>query len=43
MFLKEAAISNMREIAALVEVLEPNGYNPSRQDTRESREADQLT
>ncbi|MEP6935374.1 MAG: hypothetical protein ABI988_15790 [Nitrospirota bacterium] len=36
-------MSKMWEIAAIVEVLERNGYNPARQDTRESKETDQLT
>lgn len=43
MSLEEATISNMWEIAALVEVLERKGYNPARQDNRESRKADQRT
>ena len=43
MSLEEATISNTWEMAAIVEVLERKGYNPARQDNRESRETDQLT
>ena len=43
MSLEEATVSTMWEIAAIVEVLERKGYNPARQDNRESREADQRT
>ena len=43
MSLEDATISNVWEIAAIVEMLERTGYNPARQDNRESREADQLT
>ena len=40
MSIEEATVSNMWEIAAIVEVLERKGYNPTRQENRESRESD---
>ena len=43
MSMEAAKISNMREIAAIVEVLERKGYNLARHDTCESRAADQRT